>query len=41
MEQRPSCEANGSTATQKIPRILWKPKVHYHLQKISTTCPYA
>jgi hypothetical protein len=29
MEQKPSWETNRFSATQKIPRILWKPKVYY------------
>jgi len=33
MEQSPSGEANSSSASQEIPRNLWKPKVHYHIQK--------
>ena len=31
MEQRPSGEANGSSGTQEISRILWKPNVHYRI----------
>jgi hypothetical protein len=29
MEQSPSWEANSSSASQQIARILWHPKVHY------------
>ena len=32
-EQSPSWEANNSSATQQIPRILRKPKVHYCVRK--------
>jgi len=31
MEQSPSWEANRSSASQEIPRILWKAKVHYRI----------
>jgi len=29
MEQDPSWEANSSSASQEMPRILWNPKVDY------------
>ena len=29
MEQRPSWQANRSSASQEIPLILWNPMVHY------------
>ena len=33
MEQRPSWEANRSSATQEIPCNAWTPKVHKRLHK--------
>jgi len=30
MGQSSSWEANSHSASQGIPRLLWKPKVHYH-----------
>jgi len=33
MEQSPSWEANWFSVSQEIPRILWNPKVHYHIYK--------
>ena len=33
MVESPSWEANWFAASQEIPRILWKPKVHYRTHK--------
>jgi hypothetical protein len=33
MDQSPSWEANMSSASQAISRIVWNPEVHYHIQK--------
>jgi hypothetical protein len=32
-EKNPSSEAEKSSASQEIPRISWKPKVHHHTYK--------
>jgi hypothetical protein len=39
VEQRPSCEANSFSASQEIPRILWKPELHYRIHNSPPPLP--
>jgi hypothetical protein len=39
MEHSASWEANWFSASQEIPRILWNPKVHYHIHKCLPPIP--
>jgi len=39
MQESTSWEANRSSVSQEIPRLLWNPKVHYRIHKLSPALP--
>jgi len=39
MEQSPSWEADSHLASQKIPHLLWNPKVHYRVHNSPSMVP--